>query len=74
MGLAPRTRERMVVYQLACYKVKIKSSLRTNTLSESEEKHRCFIEIIKVQEGYISFFFSTSRIKTPELINMPGIG
>jgi hypothetical protein len=37
MGLAPRTQERMVVYQLVCYKIKIKSSLQANMLSESEE-------------------------------------
>jgi hypothetical protein len=36
-GLAPRTRERMVVYQLVCYKTVIRNSLQTNTLSESEE-------------------------------------
>jgi hypothetical protein len=37
-------------------------------------KHRCFIEIIKVQEGYISFSVSASRVETPELTNMPGVG
>jgi hypothetical protein len=72
MGQASRTQERMVVYQLICYKIVIKNSLQTNTLSESEKKHICFIKIIKVP-GYISFFFSTSRIKTPELINMLGV-
>jgi hypothetical protein len=69
-GLALRTRERMVVYQLVYYKISIKSSLQKTRWV----KHKCFIEIIKVQEGYISFSLSTSRVETPELINMSGVG
>jgi hypothetical protein len=37
MGLAPRTQERMVVYQLVSYKIVIRNSLQTNTLSELKE-------------------------------------
>jgi hypothetical protein len=37
-------------------------------------KHRCFIEIIKIQEEYISLSFGASRVETPKFINMLRIG
>jgi hypothetical protein len=62
IGLALRTRERMMLCQLVLYK----SIGRKETLDKHvrviEGQNICFIEIIKVQEGYISLFMrSTGR-------------